>query len=70
MILGAGAPDQLVSLRQAAALAQAMVAKKLGRHQSVVATIENGQSRIALVEFVALARAASVREPGQPEGHF
>lgn len=46
----------LVTERKAAGLTQAMVAKKLGRYQSFVATIESGQRRIDVVEFLDLAR--------------
>ena len=37
-------------------MTQAMVAEKLGRHQSFVATVESGQRRIDVVEFLDLAR--------------
>jgi cyanate lyase len=46
----------LVSERKAAGMTQAMVAEKLGRHQSFVATVESGQRRIDVVEFLDLAR--------------
>jgi transcriptional regulator with XRE-family HTH domain len=47
----------LVERRKKAGLTQAEVAKRLGRYQSYVATIESGQRRIDVVEFIALAAA-------------
>ena len=47
----------LVRERKAAGMTQATVAKKLGRYQSFVATVESGQRRIDVVEFLDLARA-------------
>jgi transcriptional regulator with XRE-family HTH domain len=40
-----------------AGLTQADVAAKLGRYQSFVATVESGQRRIDVVEFLELATA-------------
>ena len=47
----------LVEERKAAGLTQAAIAKKLNRYQSFVATVESGQRRIDVVEFLDLARA-------------
>jgi transcriptional regulator with XRE-family HTH domain len=47
----------LIRERKAAGLTQAMVAEKLGRYQSFVATIEQGQRRIDVIEFIELAYA-------------
>jgi transcriptional regulator with XRE-family HTH domain len=41
--------------REKAGLTQHQLAKKLGRSQSYVATIETGQRRIDVVEFIDLA---------------
>lgn len=41
----------IVSRRHAAGLTQEVVAKRLGRHQSFVATVESGQRRIDIVEL-------------------
>lgn len=43
--------------RKEAGLTQAMVAYRLGRYQSFVATIEQGQRRIDVIEFLDLAAA-------------
>jgi transcriptional regulator with XRE-family HTH domain len=47
----------LVEKRKAAGLTQAVVAKKLGRHQSFVATVESGQRRIDVVELMDFSDA-------------
>ncbi len=47
----------LIKERKAAGLTQAMVAKKLGRYQSFVATIEQGQRRVDVIEFIDIAAA-------------
>lgn len=47
----------LVRARKAAGLTQAQVADKLGKPQSFVAKYENGERRLDVVEFVAIARA-------------
>jgi transcriptional regulator with XRE-family HTH domain len=47
----------LIEKRKKAGLTQAEVAKKLGRYQSYVATLESGQRRIDVVEFLDLADA-------------
>lgn len=41
----------IVSKRHHAGLTQEVVAKRLGRHQSFVATVESGQRRIDIVEL-------------------
>lgn len=43
--------------REKAGLTQAQVAKKLGRYQSFVATVEAGQRRVDVVELLAFAEA-------------
>jgi len=47
----------LVEKRKEAGLTQSEVAKKLRRYQSFVATIESGQRRIDVVEFLDIADA-------------
>jgi len=47
----------LVEKRKKAGLTQADVAKKLRRYQSFVATVESGQRRIDVVEFLDFADA-------------
>jgi transcriptional regulator with XRE-family HTH domain len=47
----------LVRERKAAGLTQADVAERLGRYQSFVATIEKGQRRVDVIEFLDLAKA-------------
>jgi transcriptional regulator with XRE-family HTH domain len=47
----------IISKRHAAGLTQAVVAKRLGRHQSFVATVESGQRRIDVVDLFDLATA-------------
>jgi transcriptional regulator with XRE-family HTH domain len=46
-----------------AGLTQAAVAKKLGRYQSFVATLESRQRRIDVVEFLDFAKAIGF-DPG------
>ncbi|MGF7007197.1 helix-turn-helix domain-containing protein [Aminobacter sp. BE322] len=45
----------LVEKRKQAGLTQATVAAALGRHQPFIANIENGERRLDVVEFLALA---------------
>lgn len=45
----------LVEKRKQAGMTQAAVATALGRHQPFVANIENGERRLDVVEFLALA---------------
>ena len=47
----------LIEERKKAGLTQAVVAKRLGRYQSFVATVESGQRRIDVVELIELANA-------------
>jgi len=47
----------LVEKRRKAGLTQAAVAKRLRRYQSFVATVESGQRRIDVVEFLDFADA-------------
>ena len=47
----------LVEKRREAGLTQAQVAKRLKRYQSYVATVESGQRRIDVVEFLDIADA-------------
>jgi transcriptional regulator with XRE-family HTH domain len=47
----------LIAKRKKAKLTQAEVAKRLGRYQSFVATVESGQRRIDVVELLDLADA-------------
>jgi transcriptional regulator with XRE-family HTH domain len=49
--------DFLVEKRKKAGLTQAEVAKRLGRYQSFVATVEGGQRKIDVVELLAFAEA-------------
>lgn len=46
----------LTRARKDAGLTQAQVADKLGKPQSFVAKYENGERRLDVVEFVAIAR--------------
>ena len=47
----------IVENRKKARLTQAQVAKKLGRYQSFVATLEGGQRRVDVVELLDIAEA-------------
>jgi len=47
----------LIEKRRQAGLTQAQVATKLKRYQSYVATVESGQRRIDVVEFLDFADA-------------
>lgn len=47
----------LVDRRKKAGLTQAEVARRLRRYQSFVATVESGQRRIDVIEFLAFADA-------------
>jgi transcriptional regulator with XRE-family HTH domain len=49
--------EQLAQARKSAGLTQAQVALKLNRPQSFVAKYENGERRIDVVEFLAIAAA-------------
>lgn len=47
----------LVEKRKKASLTQSEVAEKLNRYQSFVATVESGQRRIDVVEYLDFAEA-------------
>ena len=49
--------DLLVAVRKSADIRQQTLAKKLGRPQSFVAKYENGERRLDIIEFIAVARA-------------
>lgn len=48
--------ELIAQYRREAGLKQADVARELGRHQPFITSIENGQRRIDVVEFLQLAR--------------
>lgn len=50
----------LVNTRKRAGLTQQKLAKALGRPQSFVAKYENGERRLDVIEFIAIARAMRV----------
>jgi transcriptional regulator with XRE-family HTH domain len=47
----------LIEQRKKSGLTQAQLAKRLRRYQSFVATVESGQRRIDVIEFLDLADA-------------
>jgi transcriptional regulator with XRE-family HTH domain len=47
--------QMLVESRESAGLAQQDVAAKLGKHQTFVSKVENGQRRLDLIEFLQMA---------------
>lgn len=47
--------DRLVSARKAKGITQTNLAQKLGRPQSFVSKIENGERRLDVVEFIEIA---------------
>ncbi len=49
--------ELLLATRKAYGVTQAEVAKRLGRPQSFVAKVENGERRLDVVELVSYARA-------------
>ena len=49
--------ELLLATRKANGVTQAEVAKRLGRPQSFVAKVENGERRLDVVELVSYARA-------------
>lgn len=55
--------SRLVKARKSAALNQAELAEKLGRQQSFVSKVENGERRIDVVELIAICNALEV-DPG------
>lgn len=52
----------LVGARRSAGLTQAELASRLGKPQSFVSKIENGERRVDLIELVAILRAMSLNE--------
>lgn len=49
--------EYLIKARLEAGLTQAALAKKLRRYQSYIATVESGQRRVDVVEFLDFADA-------------
>lgn len=49
--------ELIIEERKKAGLTQTDVARRLGRYQSVVATLESGQRRTVVIEFLELAEA-------------
>jgi transcriptional regulator with XRE-family HTH domain len=49
--------ELLIAERKKAGLSQAVLGKKVKRHQPYVAHVESGNRRIDVVEFIELARA-------------
>jgi transcriptional regulator with XRE-family HTH domain len=47
----------MIGVRKKAGLTQQVVGKRLGKPQSFVAKYENGERRLDVIEFVAVARA-------------
>lgn len=47
--------DRLVGARKAKGITQASLAQQLGRPQSFVSKIENGERRLDVVEFIEIA---------------
>lgn len=52
----------LIEARRSAGLTQADVAGRLGKPQSFVSKVENGERRVDLIELVVLLRAMSLDE--------
>jgi len=52
--------ELMISARNEAGLTQATLAKRLDRPQSFIAKYENGERRVDVLEFVAIARAIGV----------
>ena len=48
--------ELIAQYRRDAGLTQAEVARELGRHQPFITSIENGQRKVGVVEFLQLAR--------------
>ena len=49
--------DLLVAVREKAGIRQQPLAAELGKPQSFIAKYENGERRIDVIEFIAIARA-------------
>jgi len=49
--------ESIKRARKRARLTQQQLAKRLGRPQSFVAKVENGERRVDVAEFIAIARA-------------
>jgi transcriptional regulator with XRE-family HTH domain len=47
----------LINARRSSGLTQAELGEKVGKDQSYVSLIENGQRRVDVLEFIALCRA-------------
>ena len=58
--------DVLIEIRRDAKLTQAALAERLGRPQSFIAKVENGERRLDVVEFVAVIKALG----GEPHDAF
>lgn len=54
--------DALAEARRGAGVTQAELAGRLGKPQSFVSKIENGERRVDLIELVAILRAMSLDE--------
>ena len=52
----------MIAARRAAGLTQAELATRVGKPQSFVSKVENGERRLDFVEFVEVARAIGVDE--------
>jgi transcriptional regulator with XRE-family HTH domain len=50
----------LISARKSSGLTQAELGAKVGKDQSYVSLIENGQRRVDVLEFIALCKAMNV----------
>lgn len=53
--------DALIEARREAELTQAALAERLGRPQSFIAKVENGERRLDVIEFIDLVEAAEAQ---------
>lgn len=53
--------SRLIRYRKEQSLSQAELAKKLGRPQSFISKIENGERRLDVIEFLELAKAIGIK---------